>query len=65
MHDIDPLLRFLASDPALIKNLRARHVADRFDSCQGCPSGTAITACQYLRWANQAEGDRAPRRADR
>ena len=39
MSDIDQVLVFLASDPAIIKNLRAQHVPDRFGSCLGCPTG--------------------------
>ena len=55
MHDIDQVLVFLASDPAIIRNLRARHVPDKFGSCLGCPNGTEVAACQYLKWAAAAE----------
>lgn len=64
MSDIGPVLAFLASHPALIKNLRTQHVPGQFGSCRGCPAGTAITDCQYLRWATEAER-RQVRRAPR
>jgi hypothetical protein len=53
--DLDPVVSFLASDPAIIQNLRTRHVPDRFGGCLGCPPGTPLGRCQYLRWATEAE----------